>query len=198
MILRRLRVHPFGYFADRELRFPAGLTVVLGPNEAGKSTLFAAVKSSFLRTRLSKPQFQQHLARYLPAAGGDVARVELELEAAGGTWVLRRCWGATPSSELVLPGGGSLVEEEAISARLESVLPVKQGTFWKVLLTGQAELMASMTSLKREAGDALADLADILRKAVLEAGGVSVTGSRATCRAPQRGLFALGRGPCRS
>jgi exonuclease SbcC len=174
LILRRLRVHPFGFFTDRDLRFSPGLNVLLGPNEAGKSTLFGAVKCSFLRTKLSKPQFQQYISRYIPATGGDVVRVELEFEAAGGNWLLRRCWGPSPASELVLPGGGSLVEEDAITAKLESVLPAKPGTFWKVLMTGQSELLATLATLKEDAADALADLADILRKAVLEAGGVSV------------------------
>jgi DNA repair protein SbcC/Rad50 len=174
VILRRLRVHPFGFFADRDLRFSPGLNVVLGPNEAGKSTLFGAVKSSFLKTRLTRPQFQQYIARYVPVTGGDVVRVELEFDAAGGTWILRRCWGPSPASELMLPGGGSLMDEEAITAKLESILPAKQGTVWKILMTGQSELLATLATLKKDAADALSDLADILRKAVLEAGGVSV------------------------
>jgi DNA repair protein SbcC/Rad50 len=174
VILRRLRVHPFGFFSDRQVSFAPGLNVVLGPNEAGKSTLFSAVKLSFLRTRLTKPQLQQHVARFLPAAGGDVVRVELEFTAAGGTWLLRRRWGTAPSSELVLPAGGSLADDEAISAKLETILPAKQGTFWKVLMTGQAELAATVAALKRDASDSLADLAGILRKAVMESSGVSV------------------------
>ena len=55
MIVTRLRVHPFGFFSDREIGFAPGLNVVLGPNEAGKSTIFSAIRSSLLRTRLKKP-----------------------------------------------------------------------------------------------------------------------------------------------
>jgi DNA repair protein SbcC/Rad50 len=174
VILRRVRLHPFGFFAEREVLFAPGLNVVLGANEAGKTTLFGAVKSSFLRAKLTKPKLQEYLGRWFPAAGGDVVRVELDFDAEGGTWRLRRAWGAAPSSELVPPAGGPLVDDDAISAKLESILPVKQGTFWKVLMTGQAELAATMASLKKDAADAVADLADILRTAVLEAGGVSV------------------------
>jgi DNA repair protein SbcC/Rad50 len=174
VILRRLRLHPFGFFADREISFAPGLNIVLGPNEAGKSTLFGAVKSSFLRAKLSRPKLQEYIGRYLPAAGGDVVRVDLDFEVDGGAWQLRRSWGAAPSSELVLPAGGSLADEDAISAKLESILPAKQGTFWKVLMTGQAELSATLASMKKDAAEAVADLADILRTAVLEAGGVSV------------------------
>ncbi len=174
MIVRRLRVSPFGFFADREVRFLPGLNVVVGPNEAGKSTLFHAIRSSLLRTKMPRNKFAQLLERFLPAGGGDTLRVELEFEAQGGAYLLRRKWGPHPASELTLPGGGSLTDEDAVSAKLESILPARPGTFWKVLMTGQAELMATIDSLKKEASDSLSDLDNTLRAAVLETGGVSV------------------------
>jgi exonuclease SbcC len=174
VIVRTLRVHPFGCFHDRELVFTPGLNVILGPNEAGKSTLFNALKSSFLRTKLTKPKFGQFIERFLPVGGGDIARLELEFGAAGATWVLKRRWGQAPASELTLPGGGTLADDDAIAAKLESLLPAKQGTFWKVLMTGQSELAATLDSLRHEGREALADLADTLRRAVLSTGGVSV------------------------
>lgn len=174
MIVRRLRLHPFGCFADRELRFAPGLTVVLGPNEAGKSTIFAALRSSFLRSRLTKRELAEYIDRHLPASGGDSVRLELDFEQDGKSWRLKRSWGARPSSELVLPGGGSLGDDEAVRERLETVLPARQGTFWKVLMAGQTELARTVDALAGDTGRTLADLGDILRAAVLETGGVSV------------------------
>ena len=46
MILRSLRVDGFGRLADRTFEFGPGLNVVVGPNEAGKSTLAAAIVAS--------------------------------------------------------------------------------------------------------------------------------------------------------
>lgn len=94
MIITRLRVHPFGFFSDKEIRFEPGLNVVLGPNEAGKSTLFSAIRSSLLRARLKKTEFDRLMARFLPAEGGDVARLEMEFVTPSGPWVLKRQWGA--------------------------------------------------------------------------------------------------------
>ena len=93
MIIERLRVNPFGFFKDRELRFQPHMNVVLGPNEAGKSTIFGAIKSSLLRTRLTKRELAGHIGRFLPAGGGDVARLELGFRTAEGLWVLRRAMG---------------------------------------------------------------------------------------------------------
>ncbi len=178
MIVTRLRVHPFGFFSDREIRFAPGLNVVLGPNEAGKSTLFSAIRSSLLRARLRKPEFDKHIARFLPAGGGDIARLELEFLTPEGAWVLKRQWGADARSELSLPGGGVLADDEAIKEKLLTALPARQGTFWKVLMTGQAELGPTLESLRSDGGGAVSDFTDMLRRTVLETGGVPIDAFR--------------------
>jgi len=155
-----------------------GLNVVLGPNEAGKSTLFSAIRSSLLRTHLKKTEFDRLIARFLPAGGGDVVRLELGFTTPSGAWLLRRQWGTEARSELRLPDGGTLVDEEAIRERLQEELPARLGTFWKVLMTGQAELGRTMESLRADGGDAVCDLADMLRRTVLETGGVPVEAFR--------------------
>ena len=43
MRFESVRGHPFGPFADRTLEFAPGMTVIYGPNEAGKSTWHAAL-----------------------------------------------------------------------------------------------------------------------------------------------------------
>ncbi len=174
MIVRRLRLFPFGCFDDKEVVFAPGLNVILGPNEAGKSTLFNAVKSSFLRTRLTRPKFAQFIEKFLPAGGGDIVRLEIEFSAADAAWTLRRRWGQSPASELTGQGRGTIGDDDAIAEKLETLLPAKQGTFWKVLMTGQAELSATLDSLRKEGREALADLTDMLRGAVLSTGGVPV------------------------
>lgn len=174
MIIRRLRLFPFGCFDDKEVVFAPGLNVILGPNEAGKSTLFNAVKSSFLRTKLTKPKFAQFIERFLPAGGGDIIRLEIEFTAADAAWTLRRRWGQSPASELTGQGRGTIGDDDTIAEKLEALLPAKQGTFWKVLMTGQTELSATLDSLRKEGREALADLTDMLRRAVLATGGVPV------------------------
>jgi exonuclease SbcC len=191
VIVHRLRLHPFGCFADKELAFAPGLTVVLGPNEAGKSTFYRALRHAlFVPTTLSKPKLAHYVAPYLPAAGGDTIRVDLELEAAGGRWMLRRRWGAGAGSELVLPAGPTLADEAAIQQKLAALLPARPGTFAGVLLTGQSDLAATIDSLEKDRKEALSDLADILRTAVLETGGVSVDQFRALLDGRIQALFS--------
>ena len=44
MIIRDLRLRPFAGLADVKVSFEEGLNVILGPNEAGKTTLVNALK----------------------------------------------------------------------------------------------------------------------------------------------------------
>ena len=88
MKINRVRAHPFGCLSDKEMSFGPGMNVVLGANEAGKSTLFLAIRHALLATtRLLKSGVAKHLTPYLPASGGDAISVDLEVatpESAGG------------------------------------------------------------------------------------------------------------------
>lgn len=175
MIVCRVRMHPFGFFTDRTLDFAPGLNVVVGPNEAGKSTLFRAIRHAlFVPARIRKNIYDQKIVPHLPASGGDSIRVDLEFCQAGERWVLRRRWGASPASELVMPGGGSLGDDAAIKARLTELLPARPGAVAQILMTEQSALAQTLESLRGDGRESLNDLADILRRAVLQTGGVSV------------------------
>jgi exonuclease SbcC len=196
VILRRLRVHPFGRFADREVAFGMGLTVVLGPNEAGKSTLLEAVKTAlFVPARLSKPKFQEYLGRFVPVDGGDVVRAEIAFAAGDGEYVLARCWGTGAGSELRQPRGGPLADEKAIAERVAGLLPASPRTMVTVLVVGQSDLGDTVAALGGK-GD-LDDVSALLRRVVQETGGVSVDAVRrrvGESAARQWGRWDRGRG----
>ncbi len=175
MIVTRVRLHPFGCFADRQLELSPGLNVVLGPNEAGKSTVFKAVRHAlFVPTRLTKPDQARLLSPYLPIGGGDAVQVELALLVDGAAWTLRRRWGASAGAELVSPAGVSLTDETALKTEIARLLPATPAVVSSILMTGQSELAATVASLRAHRQDPLADLADILRRTVQETGGISV------------------------
>jgi exonuclease SbcC len=173
VILRRLRVHPFGRFADREVAFAPGLTVILGPNEAGKSTLLEAVKAAlFVPAKLSKAKFQEYLGRFVPVDGGDVVRADIVFAADGGEFVLARRWGTDAGSELRQPRGGPLADEKAITERVAGLLPASPRTMVTVLVVGQSDLGDTIAALGGK-GE-LDDVSALLRRVVQETGGVSV------------------------
>ena len=175
MIITRVLLHPFGCFSHRQLDLSPGLNVVLGPNEAGKSTLFRSIRHALLvPTKLSRPGLATYVSPYLPVSGGDSIRVELDFAVTDSRWTLRRRWGASAGSELVLPKGGSITDDAELEAQLARLLPAKGAVVSSILLTGQSELAETIASLRADKHAPLADLADALRRTVQETGGISV------------------------
>ncbi|WP_305043322.1 ATP-binding protein, partial [Geoalkalibacter sp.] len=57
MILRSLELRHFGKFAERTFEFRPGMNLVVGPNEAGKSTLIEAIPAVLFGAR-NKERFR--------------------------------------------------------------------------------------------------------------------------------------------
>ncbi len=175
MKITRIRLDPFGGITGTELKFPPGLNVILGPNEAGKSTVFSAVFAAlFVAAKLGKRDFANRIARFLPLGGGDTIRVELDFSSAGGDYRLKKSWGGTAASELALPGGSVITGDGAIGERLSPLLGAGEGTYRSVLLTPQAGLGRTLGALREKFPGTIRELDDILRSALLETDGISL------------------------
>jgi exonuclease SbcC len=175
MKIERVRLNPFGHITDRELTFTDGLNVILGRNEAGKTTVFNAIQHVlFTPAELTKSKFDSILKKHLPVGGGDTIKVEIELRSGSKKYVLQRTWGAKSSAELRLPGGSPIREDAAIGETLEPLLGAKEGTYRSVLMTYQTGLANTLEELKTKYIDTVHTLGDILRRSFLETDGVSV------------------------
>lgn len=174
MRIRRLHLHPFAGTPDREVTFASGLNVVLGPNEAGKTTLRKALRQVlFVPTKLTKRQAEEEVLPYLPLGGGDTTRVTVDLENEGRVWKLTKRWtGGNSASELHLPDGGLLSEGTAVEEALASLLGLSQGTWEHVLFATQGGLGSCLVRL--DEGSDLEDLNSTMRRAVFETDGVSI------------------------
>ena len=72
MILSTLHVHSFGALSSLRVQLEPGMNVILGPNEAGKSTLFRALQHLLLTpVNLRQRGFQERIRPLLPVGGGD-------------------------------------------------------------------------------------------------------------------------------
>ena len=175
MILTRLTIQTFGCFSHHTIEFQKGLNVIVGPNEAGKSTLFHAIQKTLLiPAKLRKYDFEREIARFLLLGGGDTLEAEVEFTIGTDRFVLRRSWGVRPASQLVLPGGSSVYDENTIREKLETLLPARAGTFRSVLMTYQSGLAKTIEELRSDPAGTVQTLSDILRRAVLETDGVSI------------------------
>ncbi|MBM3269458.1 MAG: AAA family ATPase, partial [Candidatus Sericytochromatia bacterium] len=154
MLVTRVKIRNFGIFQDAAFDFGPGLTVLEGPNEAGKSTLLA-----FLRWAL----FGTHA---IPPLRGGQAEGSVCLQIPGGTAEVTR-WARGPRSStvrVVLPGNveGTEADLQAMLGRADSTL------FTTVFSFSEAEL-GSFDQLG----------SDEIRARIFEA-GISGAGQRAT------------------
>ena len=103
MKLRALEIEQFRKF-DRPIRIAGmddGLNLVVGPNEMGKSTLFAALQAALFERHRSHAQT---VKSFQPAGhAGASPQVVLQLEIDGRPYRIEKRFLRRPSAELTLP-----------------------------------------------------------------------------------------------
>src|SRR5687767_1932081 len=95
MIIKTIALHPFAGVQNKSFRFEAGLNVVCGPNDIGKSTLFRAIESVFfLDIKLKSNTIEGGLLKQFIPIGGDHASVTVEFEDDNKAYKLHKTWGS--------------------------------------------------------------------------------------------------------
>ena len=82
MILRSLKLKNFGRFSDKNYDFRRGMNLVIGPNEAGKSTMMASIPAILFGMRDKK--------RYLPWGRSQCCDAALLFESQNGNVRIER------------------------------------------------------------------------------------------------------------
>ncbi|MBW1715316.1 MAG: AAA family ATPase [Deltaproteobacteria bacterium] len=178
MIIKKVAIKTFGGLSDREIEFQNGLNVILGPNESGKSTIYHAIERTlFTSSKLTPSKLERQMGRFIPIGGGDTIEVSIHFEDKGGEYVLHRKWGASMLSELKLPDGSVVSDDNSIQEIIKGCLEVPEGTCRTVMMTYQSGLSRTIDELRSDR-DTLESLRDLLRKAVMEMDGVSVDAFR--------------------
>lgn len=174
MLIRTISLHPFAGMVDRDFSFSPGMNVVLGPNEAGKSTLVKALLTVlFQSTKHGKRVWDNELSDFVPRAGGDTFRVSLECESSGSTYRISKSWGGDKRGEVTLPTGQTISSAEQIDECIDEIVNLKQGTWRNVLISKQAALSSTLSELDSD-GEEANDLAQLLRSSAFETDGVSI------------------------
>ena len=114
MRLSSFHIDGFGALADVGLEeIGSGLVVILGPNEAGKSTLFDFISGALF----GFPNRRNDARYHAPARGGRHGGRIRFVDEAGGTWTVERHAGAQRGFEVRLPDG-SAGDEASLSRAL--------------------------------------------------------------------------------
>ncbi len=192
MKLKSITLHPFAGIQNKTIEFEDGLNILLGPNEAGKSTVYHAILAGLLTpTSLTATKVKSQVGRFFPATGGggqgDTIRVDLELlDDNQNTVRIQKTWkkgnrqGSASFQVLggagVMDGAGSgaeITDEDTVQQRIEALLPVTPATLRTILLADQSGLHRTIREMQEE-DSVREELGGILRQNLMEMDGVSV------------------------
>ena len=129
MRITRLRLHDLKRHAELDLRPAPGLTVIRGPNEAGKTTIQQALELGLFRRVTSNAQDMADLRRW--GADGADPRIEIDFEDDAGPGRLRKVFaGAKGTVELVFDGA-TVTDPAAVDQRMAELTGVASEKFFQ-------------------------------------------------------------------
>jgi DNA repair exonuclease SbcCD ATPase subunit len=120
MKVRAIRIAELGRFREPIAveGLSGGLNVLVGPNEAGKSTLFRALEFAFFHRHRTA---RQELVAARPYSGG-APLVEVDFELSGKMWRIRKRYLASQSAELVCRTTGAVARGNDAEETLQRLL----------------------------------------------------------------------------
>ncbi|MEQ1647512.1 MAG: AAA family ATPase [Hyphomicrobiaceae bacterium] len=146
MIVRAIRLAEVGRFRDPvALEGLTGkLDVLAGPNELGKSTLFAALQAALFQKYSGANKDVQRLVPYQ----GGAPLIEVDFDAAGTRWRLRKRFSSQKMAELLDLGSGRVLKNADADGALAEVLKgpdrlERFGLLWVGQDTAIADLVAA-------------------------------------------------------
>ncbi|MFW5790771.1 MAG: AAA family ATPase [Bacillota bacterium] len=175
MKLKKFKTQIFAGLNDREVSFADGLNILLGPNEAGKSSIINGIfatlfKEPQLRSRAKRDiEFNQ---KFLPHPDGEYIHGNLIIDDGGDSYRIEKKWSRNnPSALLELPGGNIIDDTKKIENTLTEILLYGESTYDNIVFVKQSEVKAAV---KRIAEDSAVKTTvnNFLRKAVMEMDGI--------------------------
>ncbi|MFM7639468.1 MAG: AAA family ATPase [Bacteroidota bacterium] len=154
MKLKQIELCPFAGFNQRTVAFESGLNILLGENEAGKSTLINAIKAVlFENTTQNKRALQDFSDKYFPRGKSDQAKVVLVFVVGSIEYTLTKVWGAGKLAHLKASDGSSWNDDLSVQTQLENLLILHRGSWVTVLFADQNTLLETAQSIQAAAGD---------------------------------------------
>lgn len=176
MIIKRYNCKRFAGIKDKDIHFQDGLNVILGSNEAGKSTLVEGIhsvlfKSSKIGNRSTEDK--EFRGKFMPIPTGDSIDGELTISHIDGDYTLSREWGSNAFSQLTLPDLHILKNEESIQSVLKEVLIFGEGTYSSIFFSKQVHIKEAIQKIVGNK-EATSEISSLLRRAIMELDGISL------------------------
>ena len=187
MKINRLGCEQFAGVRDRLVQFEPGLNILLGANEAGKSTLLDLLYHLLFQeiTIDGRAQKEGSFADvFFPKSTGkyaaEVIDGTVEFETENGKYKLYKEWvGKKGALKLTLPDGNIIKSESTINEILSKELIYGKGIYKELVFPTQKGNQTFLSSLfgnvsKKDFSESINELTALVTKAVLETGGIAI------------------------
>ncbi len=190
MRIKKYTCTQFGGLKNQTIELEEGLNIILGANEAGKSTMVEGIYSTlFKQPKLNKATKvdKEFIHRFTPRPSGDFMDGKLEFTVENDNYKLTKTWGSQAEALMELSDGVKLRKDEAIEEKLKALLRFGERTYGNIIFSKQQDLKRAIEIIlsDKETTD---NLSTILRKIVMELDGISVDKLRARLEQEEKDL----------
>jgi len=165
LIIQHLQTRNFGCLGEREFEFESGLNIIRGPNEAGKSTLQAALLTVLFQ---KADTTSQAVHRWQSWGTRNLFEIALQFTAAGQRWRLEKDFAGKKVCLVDLDSGEEWTNDSEVQQKIAQLLG-----------TGSQDIYESTAAIRQQQITALetgGELSDLLQQSVSGAAcGVSVS-----------------------
>ncbi|MGM0420925.1 MAG: AAA family ATPase [Bacillota bacterium] len=177
MKLNSFSTEIFAGINDRSLTFTEGLNVILGPNEAGKSTIVNALFAALFvepKIKLNVTEGKEFKDRFLPYPAGDYVNGKLVFSVDDANYTIYKKWSREdPEGYLILPDGSRVEQQERINELQKELFSYGKSTYDHIVFTKQQEIKSTLQNIT-ENNELIDTVSNFLRRAVMELDGVSI------------------------
>ncbi|SHJ71539.1 exonuclease SbcC [Anaerobranca californiensis DSM 14826] len=191
MKIKEYSCSQFGALKNIKIELKDGLNVILGPNEAGKSTVVEGIYATLFKGSNIKNKTKEDkdfLNRFKPLPTGDFFDGYLSLSKENGEYRVYKRWNKKPESKMELPDGTEIIDEDSIEKHLRKLLNFGENTYKTIIFSKQQDLKRAVDLILKDQTIA-EDISTFLRKVVMELDGVSVDKLRETIEKEYKELY---------
>ena len=181
----------FGGLKNKTIDLKQGLNVILGPNEAGKSTMVEGIYSTIFKQHKLKNSLsadKEFQKRFMPKPSGDFIDGNLAINIGNEKYQLAKSWGSSAQTRMTLPDGSVIQDEKLVDQQLSKILKFGEKTYANIIFSKQEDLKKSISIILSEK-DATNDVSSILRKVIMELDGISIDKLKTTLEKEYKKLF---------
>ncbi len=175
MKIKNFKCNNFGGVISQDISFSDGLNVIVGPNEAGKSTIVEGLHATlFRKPRLKKSSNadNEFLKRFRPYPNGDSMSGSISFDISGMKYEISKGWGASKSVALTLDGQ-VIKDEDTVNEKLKELLKYGENTYNNIVFAKQKDIKEAIERINKDE-ETSSVVGDLLRKAIMALDGVSL------------------------